>query len=116
LANQPPVATDDFFPTFRTTPSFTGNILTNDFDPDAGDAVDGISFVSGNLTPWASFTVTDFLTGAFTYTLNVNHPTITALGPGSSLDHVITYAITDGQAGDSATITVRIFGAADPPV
>jgi hypothetical protein len=41
---------------------------------------------------------------------------ITILGPGSSLDHVITYTITDGEAVDSATITVRIFGAADPPV
>jgi Calx-beta domain len=116
LVNQPPVATDDFFSTFRTTASFTGNILTNDFDPDAGDAINGITFVDNNLTPFASFTVTDFVTGAFTYTLNVNHPTITALGPGSFLDHSITYGITDGQASDTGTVTVRIFGVGDPPV
>jgi VCBS repeat-containing protein len=116
LANQPPVATDDFFPTTRKTASFSGNILANDSDPDPGDAIDGITQVSGNITAWATFTVTDFVTGAFTYTLNVNHSTITALGPGSFLDHVITYRITDGQATDGGTITVRIFGAADDPV
>jgi hypothetical protein len=29
---------------------------------------------------------------------------------------VITYTITDGEAVDNGTITVRIFGAADDPV
>ena len=115
-ADQPPVVVDDFFPILRTTASFTGNILANDSDPDPGDAIDGITGVSGNVTPWATFTVTDFVTGAFTYTLDVNHPSITILGPGSSLDHVITYTITDGQAVDSGTVTVRIFGTSDPPV
>ena len=116
LANQPPVAADDFVETLRTTASFTGNVLANDSDPDPGDAIDGITGVSGNITPWATFTITDFVTGAFTYTLDVNHPSITVLGPGSFLDHVITYTITDGQAVDSGTITIRILGVADPPV
>ena len=114
--NQPPVAVDDLFQTLRTTASFTGNILANDSDPDPGDAIDGITSVSGNVTPWATFTITDFVTGAFTYTLNVNHLSITSLGPGSSLDHVITYTITDGQAVDSGTITIHIVGTSDPPV
>jgi VCBS repeat-containing protein len=100
----------------RTTATFSDNVLRNDSDPDPGDAIDGITQVSGNITAWGTFTVTDFVTGAFTYTLDTDHPTIRNLGPGSSLDHVITYSITDGQTTDSATVTIRIFGVADDPV
>jgi Bacterial Ig domain len=59
VANQPPVATDDFFPTSRRTASFSGNILANDSDPDPGDAINGITSLSGSITAWGTFTLTD---------------------------------------------------------
>jgi VCBS repeat-containing protein len=116
VANQPPVANDDFFSTFRTTASFSGNILANDSDSDPSDAIDGITSLSGNLTAWGAFSLTNWATGEFTYTLDTENATIRNLGPGSSLDHQIIYRITDGETSDTATVTIRIFGVADDPV
>jgi VCBS repeat-containing protein len=88
-------------------------VLSNDFDPD-GDPI-YLTSVSGNIAPYAtaSFNWGD---GSFTYQLNVDHPTIRSLGPGSSLNHVILYSISDGTSSATGTLTVWIRGIADPPV
>jgi VCBS repeat-containing protein len=116
LPNQAPAANDDFYSMLRTTASFGGNILVNDSDPDPGDAIDGITSLSGSITAWGTFTLTNWVTGDFIYTLDTENATIRNLGPGSSLDHQITYRITDGESSDTATITIRIFGTGDDPV
>ena len=97
----------------RDQSSISGNVLTNDSDPH-GDTL-GLSSVSGNITPYATASF-DFVAGSFSYQLNTEHPTIRNLGPGSFLDHNITYRVTDGGASALGTLTVRIIGMADPPV
>ena len=87
-------------------------MLSNDSDPDGNQLF--VIGQSNNIAPYASTQIN--LDGSFTYTLNTDHPTIRNLGPGSSLDHVISYTISDGGATSNATLTIHIVGVSDPPV
>ncbi len=94
--NNPPLATDDNYATEFVTP-VSGNLLTNDSDPD-GDSL--TIFAS---TQPANGTVDVNPDGTFEYTPN----------PGFSGTDVFSYAVTDGNGGtDTAEVTITV--GADP--
>ena len=103
----------------------TGNVLTNDTDPDSGDTktVTAFSFgtTSGTFqTPLAGAHGTLLLSasGAFTYTVNENDQAVQALRQSTdTLNDVFSYTMRDAAgAASSATLTVTIHGANDAPV
>ena len=100
--NNPPLPNDDAFVTLVGQP-FTGSVLSNDFDPDAGDTIT-ISLISPPEFHSGAFTLSPS-TGAFTYTPQ----------PGFwGLDSLV-YRVCDNQSPslcDSAVVYVRVIGSA----
>ena len=103
----------------------TGNVLTNDTDPDTADTgsteTKTVSALSGGSLGVARFGTYGYLMlgadGAFTYTLDGNLSAVQALASGSSLTETFTYTVAD-QVGLTATanLTVTITGVNDRPV
>jgi VCBS repeat-containing protein len=54
-------------------------------------------------------------TGDYTYTLDNDNPTVQALTWGQKLTEQYTYTVSDGDATDTATLTITIFGRGDAP-
>jgi VCBS repeat-containing protein len=96
--NGAPTAADDTL----TTPedkSGTGNVLTNDTDPE------GTALTATLVTGPSNGTVTLAATGAFTYTPNANYN-------GSDS---FTYAASDGTLSDQATVSITVTPDNDAP-
>ena len=97
-----------------TTPA-TGNVLTNDTDPDAGDTktVTAVSFgtVTGTLgTPLAGAHGSLVLnaSGAFTYTVDETDPAVQALRQSTdTVTDVFSYTMRD-TAGATSTTTLTV--------
>gem|GEM_PF-670163 len=141
VANRPPVAVDDVGAAieaggmFNTTPgsNASGNVLTNDTDPDPGDnpltakgqvtafrtgATEG-SGTAGSLgSPlrgtYGQLTVN--ANGSYTYVVDNGNALVDALDPGASLSEAFNYTVTDGALSDVGVITITIKGANDAPV
>ncbi len=96
--NDGPTAAADTFSTTEDTAVTTGNVLTNDSDPD-GDTLSVASF-----TQASNGTVADNGDGTFSYTPNANFN-------GSDS---FTYTVDDGN-GNTATETVTVNVAASAP-
>ena len=104
----------------------TGNVLTNDTDPDAGDTktVTAVNFgaTAGTLgtTPLAGAHGSLVLNaaGAFTYTINENDAAVQALLLSTNtLTDTFNYTMRDtAGATSTTTLTVTIHGANDAPV
>ncbi|MFK4539623.1 VCBS repeat-containing protein [Bradyrhizobium ottawaense] len=103
----------------------TGNVLTNDTDPDAGDtkAVTAVSFGStsgtlGSALNGAHGNLVLNASGAFTYTVNETDSAVQALRLSTNtLTDVFSYAMRDAAgATSSTTLTITIHGADDAPV
>ncbi|SFO57975.1 VCBS repeat-containing protein [Bradyrhizobium sp. Ghvi] len=103
----------------------TGNVLTNDTDPDAGDTktVTAVSFGStsgtlGQALNGAHGSLVLSATGAFTYTVNETDPAVQALRLATNtLTDVFNYTMRDSAgATSSTTLTITIHGANDAPV
>jgi VCBS repeat-containing protein len=103
----------------------TGNVLTNDTDPDAGDSktVTAIKFGTtagtlGAALAGAHGSLTLDASGAFTYTVNETDAAVQALRLSSNtVTDVFSYTMRDtAGATSSATLTVTIHGANDAPV
>jgi VCBS repeat-containing protein len=103
----------------------TGNVLSNDTDPDAGDTktVTAIRFgsVSGTLgsaLAGAHGSLVLNATGDFTYTVNETDPAVQALRLSTdTLNDVFTYTMRDtAGATSSTTLTITVHGADDAPV
>jgi hypothetical protein len=104
LCNTKPVAVDDGgtgFTTDEDVPFTTGNVLDNDFDPDAPDAVSFNGFDASG----AAGGVSSNGDGTFDYT-----PVPETSGTDSFI-----YFITDGDLADTATVTITIVAVNDPP-
>jgi len=114
VTNPAPIAADDGATTLEDTP-VSGNVLTNDSDPD-GDPltvtrfeINGTTYDAGDLATIAgvgTFTLGD--TGAYTFTpaadWNGTVPTV-------------TYTISDGEGGtDTADLVITVTPVNDPPV
>ncbi|MFN7627146.1 MAG: VCBS domain-containing protein, partial [Pirellula sp.] len=105
----------------------TGNVLTNDTDPDAGDTktIRGVAAgVVSLITTGAATNVTGTYgtiniatNGNYTYTLNNSNAAVQALRTSSdSLTDVFTYTMRDTAGVNSTTqITITITGTNDTP-
>jgi VCBS repeat-containing protein len=103
----------------------TGNVLTNDTDPDAGDTktVTAISFGTtagtlGTALAGAHGSLVLSASGAFTYTVNETDTAVQALRLSTNtLTDTFSYTMRD-TAGltSTTTLTVTIHGADDAPV
>ncbi|MEK7342229.1 MAG: VCBS domain-containing protein, partial [Pseudomonadota bacterium] len=105
------------------TPTFTGNVLTNDTDVDVADSksVDAIAFgaVTGTVGEplegkYGSLTIA--ADGAYTYTLNNGDADTQKLKAGQTVTEVFTYHGRDAAGvGGSSTLTITITGTNDVP-
>ena len=102
--NNPPVAVDDAFSTDMEV-AVSGNLLTNDSDPDGNN----ISLNTTPVTPPAHGSVTLNADGTFTYT-----PTTAYVGT----DTFVYEIFDDGTPSltDQATVTITINSIDNPPV
>ncbi len=108
----------------------TGNVLTNDTDPDsvgngetktvtgvlAGTQASATGNVASSVTgTYGSINIA--ANGAYTYTVDNSNPTVQALRTsGQTITDVFTYTMTDTAGSTSTTqITVSIQGANDAP-
>ena len=120
--NQPPVAQHDAVASDEDT-LLTGDVLTDngsgpDADPD-GDplTVTEVNGVAADVGVQIALASGALLTvngdGSFDYDPNGQFE---SLGSGDSTVDSFDYTISDGQATDSATVTVTINGVDDPPL
>ena len=102
----------------------SGNVLTNDIDPDAGDAksVSAVSGTSagavGGATAGSYGTLVLNADGSYGYTVDNNNAAVQALRTaGDTLADTFTYTVRDAAgATSSTTLTMTIAGANDAPV
>ena len=115
--NDAPVATADAATiTEDAAPNpITGNVLTNDNDPD-GNTLSVSNAGTFNLDHGS---LTLHADGSYTYTLDNSNPAVDALNVGQTLVDSFTYGISDGHGGtSSASLNITIQGRTDnsPPV
>ncbi|MFN5710006.1 MAG: cadherin domain-containing protein, partial [Planctomycetota bacterium] len=111
--------------TAGTNPS--GNVLTNDTDPDAGDtktvtgvAAGTVGSASGNVAANVTGTygsINISASGAYTYTVDNSNAAVQALRTsGNTLTDTFTYTMRDAAGLTSTTqVTITIQGANDAP-
>ncbi len=115
--NPKPVAVDDSATTDEDTP-ITGNVLSNDTDPDSDPlSVTEINGVATNVGTQITLASGALLTlnanGSYSYNPNAQFE---ALNNGDTATDSFTYTISDGVSTDTATVTVTINGVNDAPV
>ncbi|MBF0189573.1 MAG: DUF4347 domain-containing protein [Magnetococcales bacterium] len=113
-ANDTPLGVNDTATAIETGSSSgsnaTGNLLTNDSDPESAS----LSAVATTLT--GSYgTLTIASSGAYVYVADDANATVNALQSGQSVSDAFTYTLSDGSLTHTATLTVTIQGADDPP-
>lgn len=103
----------------------TGNVLTNDTDPNAGGtlSVSAVTFGStagtvGTGLAGAYGSLTLNANGSYTYVVNNTNPTVQALNTGQSLTEVFSYTAQDSASGltTPSTLTITLNGTNDAPV
>ncbi|MGB0748894.1 MAG: Ig-like domain-containing protein [Magnetospiraceae bacterium] len=111
LENTAPTAVADTASVVEdTTLLASGNLLSNDTDPDIGDVLT-VTNVSGGDTYGTLFWAAD---GSFTYSLIDENPALDFVHTGDTVTEVYTYTITDtGGFTATATLTVTINGLTD---
>ena len=129
-ANDAPAAVDDGNAGDAVTesgvvvgdPSATGNVLTNDTDPDSGDTktvikVNGSALNVGAPLVGTYGTLTLGSDGTWSYALNNADPDTNALAQGQIVTDAVTYTVTDANGAiSSAALTITITGGNDAPV
>lgn len=120
-ANDAPVLTAD---TAAATAgaTVTGNLLTNDNDPDA-DALSvtalagpgGLTATIGNAlsTPLGAITVN--ANGSYSFVVDAAKPAVKALAAGATATEAFTYTASDGTTTRTSTLTVTVTGTNDAP-
>ncbi|WP_013325558.1 beta strand repeat-containing protein [Gloeothece verrucosa] len=115
IANQPPVAVDDSAITNEDT-ALTGNVLSNDSDPDAADTLTivAVNGVSGSVGTQITLTSGALLTlnadGSYSYDPNAQFE---SLNTGETAQDSFIYTVSDGTATQTATVTVTVEGVTD---
>src|SRR6185295_17085757 len=79
-----------------TVAPITGNVLTNDTDPDSGDTLT-VTTTGAQTGPYG--TVTIAADGTYSFTLNNGNAAVQALGVGQTLTQAFSYTISDGHGG-----------------
>src|SRR5207344_1840540 len=104
------------------TLSASGNLLTNDTDPDVGDTklVTRVNGAAGNVGIAVAGTygsVTLNIDGSYTYTLNNAAAIVQQLRAGQTVTDTFSYQMADGSAATaSANLVVTLTGSNDLPV
>ncbi|MBX3521835.1 MAG: tandem-95 repeat protein [Xanthobacteraceae bacterium] len=100
------------------TPAASGNLLSNDSDPD-GAVVPGVTHtvVTAGIFTGTYGSVTILANGSWSYTLDNTDADTQALFQGQPVTEIFNYTMQDG-AGEqsSATLTIAITGTNDAPV
>jgi len=122
--NDAPVGVADTATLTEDGTTATGNVLTNDTDPDTGDTgsteTKTVSALSGGTLGVAKAGSYGYLmlgaNGAFTYTLDGSLNAVQALAVGQTLTETFTYTVADAVGlTASTTLTITITGANDRP-
>lgn len=111
ISNVAPTANADSgtgFTTDEDSVFITGNVLINDTDP----GPESLTVSSLNTTGTIG-QVIDRGDGTFTYDPNGQFE---SLAPGQTANDTFSYTVTDGNASDTATVTILISGANDAPI
>lgn len=111
--NQPPVAVNDSATTPEDTPA-TGNVLSNDSDPD-GNTLTVTQFSLGGVTYAAGATAIVAGVGSLTLTANGAY-TFTPEPNYNGPVPVAVYTVSDGVASVTATLTLSVSAVNDAPV
>ena len=129
--NDGPQTTLDFVPTNEDTALVSGNVLTNDSDPDANGSLEVISVRLHPSAGTASAAAGDPLSnpafpvgvlvvnadGTFDYQLDTENPFIQGLQAGSSTAEVFFYTVRNSFGVETEEqLTISIAGANDAPV
>lgn len=114
IDNQFPVAVNDGVLTDEdSTVPASGNLLSNDSDPDLGDVLTVSAVTGGD----AYGTLTWLPDGTFDYLVNPLNGAFITLAPGQTLTDVYTYTVSDLFGFTStAILTVTIDGLNDAPI
>ncbi len=97
-----------------TVAPVTGNVLTNDTDPDSGDTLT-VTTTAPQTGPYGTVTIN--ANGSYSFALNNGSAAVQALGVGQTLTQSFNYTISDGHGGTStSTLTITIIGTNDGPV
>ncbi len=105
--NDAPVANDDTASTTEDA-AVSGNVLTNDTDPD-----DPLTVANPGTYVGTYGTLVLAADGSYTYTPNA---AAQALDDGEVVSDAFGYTASDGTASDTATLTVLVNGLNDAPV
>ncbi len=117
--NAPPVAVADGAVVTRAYPTRSGNVLTNDSDPEGAPLnvvsviFDGntISLVNGVATIEGAFgALVIHADGAYSYQLDPANAQVRALEPDDLVFETFTYGVTDGIATSTTDLVVDISG------
>jgi VCBS repeat-containing protein len=99
------------------TSTVTGNVRSNDTDPDANATLTVTAVSGGTVGAAVAGTYGSVVInsdGSFTYTLNNADPDTQALNDGQTAAETFTYTITDDQGATStAMLTINIAGKTD---
>lgn len=102
----------------------SGNLLANDSDPDHGAVLavthggtsSAASAIGAGLTVSGAYgALTISANGAYQYAVDNANAAVQAMNAGASLTDTFTYAVSDGAAARTATLTVTVAGANDAP-
>jgi VCBS repeat-containing protein len=104
-----------------TDPTATGNVLTNDIDPDSGDtrtviAVSGAAASVNQIVVGVYGTLIINSSGAWTYTLDTSDPDTLALPPDETAVDTFAYTMGDAVGATSTTtLDITVSGGVVPP-
>ncbi len=114
VVNNPPVAVADSANAVEDGPAVTGNVLTNDSDPDVGDSL-SVRAPGTKAGTYGSLQLG--VNGAYTYTLNNSATNVQSLAQGQSVTETFAYTVQDQKGATAASqLTVQLAGANDTPV
>ncbi|WP_159779080.1 VCBS domain-containing protein, partial [Flavobacterium sp. 9AF] len=118
-----PIAVDDTNSVVANSAiAVTGNLVTNDTDATSGDTktiseVHGYTSFVGTAYNTTYGTITVQSNGAYSYTVNVNNPTVRGLKNGVNITDIIAYKVRDNVGNfDYGYLTVTINGVTEPPI
>ncbi|MFN7882837.1 MAG: Ig-like domain-containing protein, partial [bacterium] len=99
--------------------SATGNVVTNDSDPE-GSTLTVLDFASGSSTATAGTLLTGaygnlllLADGSYTYQPDNSAPAVQALNDGDALTDAFTYRVSDGALSATATLAITVRGRND---
>jgi VCBS repeat-containing protein len=119
-ANDAPLASDDLKSLTEDTTQTTGNLLSNDVDPDRDAkrviAVDGEQQSVGVARAGLYGTLTLNADGSYAYVLDRSLAAVQGLSDGETLQDVFAYTMADpSDASSSANLIITITGRNDAP-